>query len=173
MALPAELRLAAARFIGELASLDPNLENRDVQKLIREIIFFGLEGGERLKWISERPHSLDARKLHDESSRRGMVFKGSKKGPWAVTYDHATPLEVLRPEIVRLSDKPTELLDFIDAHFVGAIITYDEAKRLQGTLKSAMPLGAAISDRMARYRAAGIEFHPDDVTRLREWRNPA
>jgi hypothetical protein len=97
---------------------------------------------------------------------RGNRFKGSREGPWCVTYDHAIPLRELRSQILALADQPKALLAFLTANVLGVIITNEENDRLNKSLRSSMPPGAPPNDLMARYRAAGIEFEADDIARI-------
>lgn len=166
--LSEQFRIATARILGELALLhDRGAGTRYLDKLIRETIFFLFEGGEPEKWAVDRPHSAAARKLHRECLQQGRKFRGSRKGLWQVTYDHAIPLAALRPAILALANEPDQVLRLLDRCICGVIITMEEDNRLCKVYRSATPKGSAFDDLTARYRAVSIEFEPKDLELLK------
>jgi hypothetical protein len=67
-----------------------------------------------------------------------------------------------------------QLTVFFNAHIAGVVVTKEEDQMLRAAkLHRSMPLGAEPNDRLARYHAAGIEFGPEDLARLRAWPKPS
>jgi hypothetical protein len=154
-----ELARSVCVVINELYRLvDMGLSERRIDRVRREAIFFLYEGGEAAKWDNTRPHSAGARRLIAEIGRSKAIKQ--------ITYDHAIPLRTLWPGLKASARNPDVMLDFLERHVRGVVLLREENLRLNGVFRSSMPLGCAADDRLARYRAVGIEFDPEDLARL-------
>jgi hypothetical protein len=154
---------AILRQLNRLEDLDIN-PNR-LSKLRRETIFFLYEGGGDAKWAEDRPHSARAREV-----RRQMDTKSIPRaeGLKQFTYEHAVPLKTLASALRAASDNDERLEAFLDQHILGVVILREEDQKLVAEgLRQSMPLNAEPHDRLARYKAVGIEFEPEDLAKLR------
>ena len=123
------------------------------------------------------PVALDGRRKNDRYQDKigaapavpaaGSHLQGFATRPWKVTYDHAKRFAELRAPMLALAEQSEALLQFLDRHLCGVVITHEENERLNlAGFRSSSPAGAALDDLMARYRAASIEFEPDDEERI-------
>jgi hypothetical protein len=162
-----DIERAVGNILHELAVLKRSGKPKGLtDKLVRETIFYLFEGGEAEKWSYDRPHSAAARALHDQCRAKGLRFSGSRSGPWPVTYEHAIPLTHLQADILEAAYSRGNLIELLRRRVCGVIITNEENERLNRLHRATMPSGADTGDLMARYRAAGITFMPDDERRL-------
>lgn len=82
-------------------------------------------------------------------------------------YDHAIPLCLICNEIGRHVHDVIVFKGFLRVYLQGVVITAEEDGRLNDAgLRMKMPPGSKGNDLLARYRAVGIEFEPDDEARL-------
>lgn len=128
-----------------------------INRIEREAIFFLYENTDH-KLSERRPHSLAARQIRD---RRKTGLNR------VLTYDHAVPLRLLREGLRMAVTSHAALAAFLKTQIKTAVITKEEDKRLAGELKAGLPANTEAFDPMARYRAAGIVFSPEDEHRLR------
>ena len=136
-----------------------------INKMARETIFFLYEGGESQKWSYERPHSAAARALHRQALAGRVRFSSAT---FPVTYDHAIPLNAINDDMRMATETPEKMSHFLSRYVQGVVILKEENATLSRfKLRSRLPLGARQDDLLARYRAAGIKFEPEDEAKLR------
>ena len=83
-------------------------------------------------------------------------------------YDHAIPLAVLQPGLKHATQSLSEMRNFLQRNVQGVVLTKYENELLdQAGLTSILPHGVDTYDLLARYRAVGIEFLPEDEAILR------
>jgi hypothetical protein len=149
---------AVRKILIELYRLtDAGFAANRIGRVEREAIFYLYEGLD--KYAEDKPHSSDARKLRADN--------GGKFPPKSITYDHAIPLASLRGEL-QSATKSNEAMRVCLQRFIrGVVITREEDVRLNGSgLRRRLPPGAAPHDMMARYRAVGVDFEPEDQAKL-------
>lgn len=165
------MKQEVVRAVGEILRQLYRLEDIGINpnrlsRLRRETIFFLYEGGGDAKWNPERPHSARARALAREVIGKNITRAGFLK---AVTYEHAIPLKTLTDGLRVASYGDEALADFLDRHILGVVLLRSEDENLLRLgLRQVMPSGSEANDRLARYRAAGIEFEPEDLRKVQD-----
>jgi hypothetical protein len=161
MPTPDEIVEAVCTIVSQLHRLtDLGLDPRRIDRIRRETIFFLYEGGDAEKWSETRPHSARARQLHHKAKEDGRRFNSKN---YRITYEHAIPLVTLRDGLRQASSSRELMATFLQRHIIGVVLLKEENDRLsQLKLHRSMPTGCEPHDRLARYRAAGIEFEPED-----------
>lgn len=135
-----------------------------INRICRETIFFLYEGGEASKWHFDRPHTAAARLLHREALASNQPFTNRR---FPITYEHAIPLTTLRAGLMEAAVSVEAMRQFLRSHIAGVVVLKSENELLSlQRLHRTMPEGANTSDKMARYRAAGIAFEAADIERL-------
>lgn len=135
------------------------LAGNRIGRVEREAIFFLYEGID--KYSLEKPHSKVARTVRRSNP--------GKLPPKSITYDHAIPLASLRDGLKLASKSHETMASFLRKHIRGVVIACDEDVRLnKAGLRRRLPEGAAPHDLLARYKAVGIGFEPEDEARLLE-----
>ncbi|MBG0810910.1 hypothetical protein IY145_16190 [Methylosinus sp. H3A] len=144
--------------------VDRGLPPQRIDKVRREAIFFLYEGGVAAKWSFDRPHSKAARVMHRNAREMGIPFNS---GRFPITYEHAIPLKLLREGLRQATESTEQMRDFLRRHVQGVVVLKQEDAALtKKGLRNRHPDGADFFDLMARYRAAGITFEPEDEHKL-------
>jgi hypothetical protein len=143
---------------------DRGLPQQQIDKVRREAIFFLYEGGAAAKWSFDRPHSAAARDMHRRARETGILFNERR---FRITYEHAIPLKLLREGLRQATESTEQMRGFLSRHVQGVVVLKEEDTVItkQG-LRDRLPDGAQFFDLMARYRAAGIAFEPEDEHKL-------
>jgi hypothetical protein len=144
---------AVRKILKVLYDLPDGFPQSGINRIERETIFFLYENVDH-KLAERRPHSLKARLMRTPKAKSLNRF---------LTYDHAIPLRTLRVGLRGAVSTHDSLKAFFKRYIRSAVITKEEDQVLtNGLLRSAMPRDAPDDDPMARYRALGIAFGPDD-----------
>lgn len=137
------------------------LPKTNISPIIRQTIFYYYEGGEPGKWLVGRPHSASARAIRRSTRGRFPPLDHPMR------YEHAIPLAVLQPGLRHATVSLDAMRAFLNRNVQGVVLTKHENGLLdQARLTSAMPARVDACDLLARYRAVGIEFEPDDEAAL-------
>ena len=150
---------AVRKILAVLYELPDGFPQSGINRIERETIFFLYENVDH-KLAARRPHSMKARLMRTPSAKSVNRF---------LTYDHAIPLWTLRTGLRTAVSTHDKLATFLRRYVRSAVITKEEDQLLtNGLLRSVMPKDARDDDPMARYRALGIAFGPDDERLLSE-----
>ena len=140
-----ELIVEAVRYCQRVASM--GMKPSSYSKALREPVYF--------LWECRQGTSKDQRAQY-----RSRAALGVQRGAGQLVCDHAVPFNYLQDELLGISEVTARAVrDVLNRHGVTVLITKEEDRRLnQAGLRSRMPDDWDGSDRLARYKAAGIKI---------------